>query len=241
MRIDRRTFVKTSSAAALALAAPAIIGRAAADNIARLETAHGLHGHTHVPVAWTTGADGDGLFHAVQTLRRLRGLLVGLGAFDPGLAAEGQYWRFLSANFLHADWGHLLNNMFGMLIFGKMVEPVIGGRAFAGLCLVTGLAAMIASALLLPGPTLGASGIVYGLIGAYITLVLLITRFVEPGRFQSEAKGAIAFMAIYIFLNLTESAGINIWGHLGGALAGMLFAFALFQHRLRHWGGKPQT
>lgn len=61
-------------------------GRAAADNIARLETAHGLHGHTHVPVAWTTGADG------IDLLRADDGTSIALGAerrlLNPGSVGQ---------------------------------------------------------------------------------------------------------------------------------------------------------
>lgn len=161
------------------------------------------------------------------------GPLMEWGRFEPGAVADGEYWRFVTANLLHADWSHLFHNVLGILIFGKLVEPVIGGRGFLGLCILTGLASMGFSWLLLDAPTVGASGIGYGLIGAYIMLVLLISRFVDRHRFDRELQGAIAFILIYSFLNWTEAAGVNIWGHLGGALAGMAYAFALFQRRLR--------
>jgi len=151
-------------------------------------------------------------------------------AFIPQLVEQGQYWRFITANLLHADWHHLLNNCFGILIFGQILEPLLGTRWMAWLFLLTGIGAMAMSFAFLPAPTLGASGIDYGLIGCYIAMVLMAHKKLGQGL-GTAIRSAITYIVVFIIWNMTEMAHVNLWGHVGGLLVGLQFGF-LFSKRL---------
>lgn len=93
------------------------------------------------------------------------------GASSVYLVAAGQWWRLLSAIFLHADIAHLLVNMLGLWLVGRPVERSVGSPAFALIYFFAGLAGM--TGMLLTGESsVGASGGLYGLIGCLVVLAL---------------------------------------------------------------------
>lgn len=151
-------------------------------------------------------------------------------AFIPERVTAGEYWRFITANLLHADWHHLLSNCFGILIFGQMLEPLLGFRLMWVLFVATGLGAMALSYALLPAPTLGASGIDYGLIGCYIGIILMAHKKLGQGLGEA-IRSAITYIVVFVVWNLTEIQQVNLWGHLGGLLVGLQFGL-LFGKRL---------
>src|SRR5687768_14687368 len=55
------------------------------------------------------------------------------GVFHPALFKAGEWWRLVTANLIHADLAHLFNNLFGIFIFGQMLEPALGWRNMLGL------------------------------------------------------------------------------------------------------------
>lgn len=145
-----------------------------------------------------------------------------VGAMIPKFVTQGEYWRIITANLLHADFHHLLNNVFGVVIFGRFLEPVLGAWRMTGLFLVTGTSAMLASWWLLPESTVGASGIDFGLIGCYFTLVLMARRQQDLQTFWMELRSALVFVVVFVVWNLLEIRQVNLVGHLGGLLSGVL-------------------
>jgi rhomboid family protein len=155
--------------------------------------------------------------------------------------------------FLHGGWLHLLGNMLFLWVFGRNVEDLIGGTRFLVFYLLCGLASAVAQVLAnlhSPLPTIGASGAIAGVMGAYLvrfprsqidTLVLLIvffTRLTIPAPF---------YLLLWFgmqFLNGFESigdrnytgGGVAWFAHIGGFIAGMLL-IRLFpsRQRWRHW------
>jgi len=84
-------------------------------------------------------------------------------------AFSGEVWRFLTAIFLHGGIGHLLYNGFALVLFGSMLESIIGGRKFLTVFFVTGVLSNIFSGNFYSS-SLGASGAIFGIIG---TLILI--------------------------------------------------------------------
>lgn len=139
---------------------------------------------------------------------------------------EGEYWRLLTAGFLHAGFMHLLFNMFSLYILGTLLEPAIGRLRF-GLIYFTSLLVGSFGALLVEGNslTVGASGAIFGLMGA--------AAVVMRGRGLNLMESGLG---IWIVLNLVITfavPGISIGAHVGGLVGGAVAAFLLFDVRDR--------
>ena len=159
----------------------------------------------------------------------------------------------LTSMFLHGGWLHLLGNMLFLWVFGRNIEDLIGGGRFLAFYLLCGLAAAVVQVLANPYsrvPTIGASGAIAGVMGAYLirfprshidTLAIIFiffTRVAIPAPFY------LLFWFAMQFLNGYESigdrsytgGGVAWFAHVGGFIAGMLL-IKLFpsRQRWRHW------
>jgi len=159
----------------------------------------------------------------------------------------------LTSMFLHGGWLHLLGNMLFLWVFGRNTEDLIGGGRFLAFYLLCGLVAGVVQVIANPYarvPTIGASGAIAGVMGAYLikfprsqidTLVLLFVFFT---RLAIPAPFYILFWFGMQFLNGFESigersytgGGIAYFAHIGGFIAG-IFLIRLFpsRQRWRHW------
>lgn len=133
---------------------------------------------------------------------------------------QGEYYRLVTSGFLHAGFFHLAVNMFSLYILGTLLEPAIGRLRFGIIYAVSLLAGSFGALLLEPNAlTVGASGAIFGLMGA--AAVILWHRgvnLIESG------------LGIWIGINLLFTftiGGISIGGHIGGLIGGVLAAFAL--------------
>lgn len=145
-----------------------------------------------------------------------------LGAFYGPSIEHGQWWRYTTATLMHLNPGHLFNNVVGILAFGNLLEPVIGHARLVGLYGVSAVCGLTLVYWLQPNiPTLGASTIDYGLIGAYLTLVLLLRYQYNRKAFQKEFRGAVLFVLMFVAWNWMESATVSLWGHVGGLIGGI--------------------
>jgi membrane associated rhomboid family serine protease len=158
----------------------------------------------------------------------LGGSLSGWLALWP-LGAGFMPWQMLTYAFVHASVQHIFFNMFGLYMFGADVERVWGERRFLGYYLACALAAAvtqlaIASFGVAPGPTVGASGAIFGLLLAYARL--FPHRTVMP-LFPPIPMRAPVFVALYGVLELVlgvsgAQAGVAHFAHLGGLAGGFL-------------------
>ena len=148
------------------------------------------------------------------------------GALSGPEVADGELWRLVTAGFLHAGLLHLVLNMFVLYMLGGMLEPVMGKWRLALVYFVSLLSGSFGALLLDPTrEAVGASGAVFGLMGAAV--VVLRARGV--GVMESG-------IGVLILLNLGITflvPGISIGGHLGGLAGGALAAFLLFDVRDR--------
>ena len=139
--------------------------------------------------------------------------------------SNGDWWRLVTSMFLHGGIIHLGLNMLVLFILGRIVEPALGTPRFLLVYFVSGLAGS-AGALWLSAPqtvTVGASGAIFGLLGA-----LLILEYRTTGSLMGQAM-------IWIIINLVftlRTPGISLGGHLGGLAGGIVATWALTQYRM---------
>lgn len=151
--------------------------------------------------------------------------LLNWGAKYGPYIADGEYWRLVLPMFLHVSFFHLLTNLFGLIIFGSMVERTFGARNFVVIYLTAGVMGNAVSFLAGPNPGVGASGSVFGILGAFGVYLLLNRRMLgQMGRQQLTSIGFI--VAINVVMGLATT-GIDNAAHLGGLLAGVLVAYLI--------------
>jgi membrane associated rhomboid family serine protease len=136
--------------------------------------------------------------------------------------ASGEYWRLVTSGFLHFNLWHILFNMYALYILGTMLEPAIGHVRFALIYFVALLAGSFGALLVTPNSlTVGASGAVFGLMGAAI--LEMRSRGIDPMQ-----SGLPFWLGINLVFSFTFS-GISVGGHIGGLIGGGLAAIVLFE------------
>jgi len=154
----------------------------------------------------------------------------GGGAFLP--------WQLLSYAALHGDFVHLFFNGLALWLFGAVIESTWGARRFLHFAIACVVAAALTQLVLgmagvfRPGPTIGISGLTYGLLLAYAMLfpnqrlMLLIPPVPIKAKYLVLIFGGLA-----LFMGLSGAGGIAHFAHLGGMLGGWLM--------IRYWQGRP--
>lgn len=140
-------------------------------------------------------------------------------------------WMFLTNIFMHADIMHLLYNMFALALFGSMLEKIVGSKRFLAIFFVAGLLAS-AAAFFFYSASLGASGAIFGILGALAVLrpKMVIWIYVPMPMFV-----AIFVWAAIDLTGFFYPSGIANAAHLAGLVAGLVFGFALrkrFEERM---------
>jgi membrane associated rhomboid family serine protease len=153
--------------------------------------------------------------------------------FGP-LVEQGDWWRLLTAAFLHYGPVHLILNMVGLYWFGSLLEERIGSARYLMLYLVSGLAGSAGALLWSNGfltPTVGASGAIFGILGAGLVLE----------RQRDYVFGGSALGVIIINFVLTFSiSSISKGGHIGGLVGGIVCALGLTRFGRGHAAyGRP--
>lgn len=129
-------------------------------------------------------------------------------------------WRYVTSIALHAGWEHLLFNCFSTLIFAPPLERLWGRYRYLAYYIVAGIAGNALSAIVYAGTvhgSLGASGAIYGLFGAYLYLAVFRKSILD----QASRKTILIMLVIGIVYSLL-AYNVNIWAHIGGAIAGFL-------------------
>ena len=155
------------------------------------------------------------------------------GAMYPDfIRINHEWWRIITAGFLHFGAVHLVNNMVILYCMGSRLERVTGHLKYFLIYLVS----LIGAGLLSYGMMLrtgdyavsaGASGAIFGVIGGFLWIVIL-----HRGRFEQITTRGIMMMIVLTIYYGFSSAGIDNWGHIGGLLAGFSATVILY-HRNR--------
>lgn len=197
------------------------------------------------------GFDQQALAVSVCNLGMVPGELTGraeLGTavpLGPGLACVVDDWAInpltpVTSMFLHGSWGHLLGNLLFFWVFGNNIEDSMGRVRFLVFYLVCGLAAAAVHVLLdqaSPVPTVGASGAISGVMGAYLLLyprirvrmlfiIVFIIRIIPVPAWLVLLWWffwqVIAGLPQLMTLRPEVSGGVAVWAHIGGFVAGLL-------------------
>jgi membrane associated rhomboid family serine protease len=179
----------------------------------------------------------------------LNGFINTWGLVPTRLWAESQiaWMTIFSAMFLHGGWFHILSNMWVLFIFGDNVEDRMGSGRYLVFYLLSGVAAALMQAFLLPGssvPMIGASGAIAGVLGAYLVLfprarilslvpILFIFTLIEiPALIFLLFWFASQLFSGFLALGGASGSGVAWWAHIGGFVFGLLSVF-LFAARRR--------
>jgi len=138
--------------------------------------------------------------------------------------AAGEAWRLVTPIFLHAGLLHIGVNMYSLWALGPAVERFFGHGRFLAVYLLSGMSGVLLSLVMSPNPSVGASGAIFGLLGALAAFLYL--HRATFGQFGAMQLRQLLFVAL-INLGLGLSPGIDNWGHVGGLLAGAGLAWFL--------------
>src|SRR5215213_6285951 len=135
--------------------------------------------------------------------------------------ADGEWWRLLTAGFLHGGLLHLALNMYALYFLGRMLEPSLGHVRFAALYFASLLAGSFGAVLLSPEtPVVGASTAIFGLLGAAV--VMARNRGIDL-----MASGLGPILILNLVITFLPGLNISIGAHLGGLIGGVLAALAV--------------
>ncbi len=151
--------------------------------------------------------------------------IIAAGALSRALVLKGELWRLVTPMFLHGSPDHLIGNMIALYVLGMACEHALGSKRMLGLYLLSGLAASLLSVALNPGPSVGASGAIFGLMGAVIAVLSKHQR-----RFYVRDKRigvVLAAWAVYTIGTGLLSPYVDNAAHAGGFLGGALLSLRL--------------
>jgi membrane associated rhomboid family serine protease len=159
-------------------------------------------------------------------------------------------FSLISSMFLHGGWFHLIGNMWFLWVFGSHIEDAMGSAKFAGFYLISGIAAGAVQLVLnlgSPVPTIGASGAIAGVMGAFLILyprsrvvtlvfiIVFITTIELPAAFMLIYWFAIQLLSgLASFSSFTDQGGVAWFAHVGGFLAGILLVRLFITARPRY-------
>jgi len=141
------------------------------------------------------------------------------GSLIPAEVASGEFWRLLTAGFLHGGLIHIATNMISLYLLGLPLERMLGRSRFLAIYLLSlfgsSVSVMLFSAPF--SPTIGASGAIYGLMGA------LVVTF---KRFGFDLRQLLVVVALNVYITF-QVPGISWQGHLGGLVVGAIVGAAM--------------
>jgi membrane associated rhomboid family serine protease len=141
----------------------------------------------------------------------------------PVLIDQGEWWRVVTSAFTHASVVHLALNMLALLLFGSELERMMGKGRYLTVYLVSALGGAAALQLFgsYLGGVVGASGAIYGLLGAFGVVLV---------RQKQDLRGLLTLLAINLVISFLP--GVSLLGHLGGLVSGAATAAVLL------WAGR---
>lgn len=164
-------------------------------------------------------------------------LLARLGAiYRPWILGGGEWWRLVTAMFLHGDGSipgtalHVAMNLWALYQLGTLYELMFGTRRFVTIYFVAGIVASLTSMVVNRGPSVGASGAIFGIMGALIFSILRSPRF----RHERAARSIVNQVVFWALANLAiglRVPQIDLSAHAGGFVAGLILG-ALWPHRV---------
>jgi rhomboid protease GluP len=148
--------------------------------------------------------------------------LIYLGKIN-SLILAGEFWRLITPVLVHGSPLHIAFNMYALYIIGGRVEPVYGRGRFLVLYLIAGFGGNVLSFVMSPNISVGASTAIFGLLAGEIALILQNRKY-----FGAQLRPILVnlgmLLAVNLSIGLIPGSRIDLFGHLGGLLAGFVFA-----------------
>lgn len=153
--------------------------------------------------------------------------------YPPYLLEHGEYWRLLTATFMHFGFSHLLNNMVLLGCAGQVLERALGKVKFLLLYLVAGIGGSILSysQMVYSGDykvAAGASGAIFGIIGALAWIVIL-----HKGKYETLTGRGLGFMIALCLYYGISAGNVDNWGHIGGLIMGFLICIIFYRRNVK--------
>jgi len=150
--------------------------------------------------------------------------LVTLGAKVNALIVMGQYWRLITPMFLHIGIWHIAFNSYALYVLGPEVEAIYGHARLLVIYLLAGVAGNVMSFAFTPNLSAGASTAIFGLIGTQLAFFYRQRKVL--GAFgQRRLINIASIIAINLLFSL--SGAVDIFGHLGGFIGGLVLGWIL--------------
>ncbi len=151
-------------------------------------------------------------------------------SFPPAIRYENAYYRLLSATYQHGGFLHILINMFSLFLIGRFFESIYGKKRFFVIYTISGLSSTLISFISRSSFTfivsVGASGSLFGLVGALLTFTLMNKHRLDPNFRRSLLNNLIFIIAINLFIGVSVQ-GIDNFGHVGGLIGGLAAALLI--------------
>ena len=153
--------------------------------------------------------------------------------YPPYIIEGGQYWRFLTATFMHFGFQHLLNNMVMLGAAGQILERALGRVKFIVLYLVAGIGGCVLSygEMLHSGEyavSAGASGSIFGIIGALAWILIL-----HKGKYETlTGKGMVMMIVLSLYYG-ASTGDVDNWGHIGGLIMGFILCIIFYRRNTK--------
>ena len=145
------------------------------------------------------------------------------------LVFQGEIWRVITAMFLHVDIKHLAMNMYALFIMGQLVERTYGKFKYLSIYFLAGIMGNIVTFAFQSGSSMGASGAIFGLVGASV-----IIAFSTTGDYRKRLLFNAGFV-IVASAGMGFAVNINQFAHFGGLIGGLLMTSILVNNYRPRW------
>ncbi len=150
--------------------------------------------------------------------------IIMLGAkWNEGIT-HGEYWRFFTCALLHGGFMHLFLNLAGLYIFGRELESIYGPIKFLLICLLTSWGSTLTSYTFSSGTAIGASGIVFGIIGSLIAFYFMQKGKVTGADYKFKSMYTLVIINLVLGFMMPQ---IDNSAHIGGIVTGLLSGWLL--------------
>ncbi|HEY7599322.1 MAG TPA: rhomboid family intramembrane serine protease [Candidatus Limnocylindrales bacterium] len=169
-------------------------------------------------VTWLIIAVSAGISLTILFAPAAGDVLAGLLPLDKRAVLDGEWWRLLTVTLVHGSILHLGFNMYALYIVGPIVEAMYGRLLFAAFYVLAAIGGSLASYLVIPGTSVGASGAIFGMFGL-LAVSTYVHRPALGGRGRAITSQIVMLIVLNIFIGFTFP-GIDNAAHLGGLAAG---------------------
>lgn len=151
--------------------------------------------------------------------------------YPPYVVENGQYWRLFTSMFMHFGLMHILNNMVMLGAVGRIVEIAMGHVRFLIAYIVAGICGGALSYVVMLhnndyAVSAGASGAIFGMVGALVWIVI-----VNRGFYEGISRQQVIFMVILMIYYGVSTSGVDNWDHLGGLAGGFIISIVLYRKK----------